>query len=108
MTARAFFGVAGTPFVVVVVLVGVDEEMMRSKTESSSWNKDLRFTISREKSRVPNVPSATGFTNSGHSLKLVFLNDTRSRPVLRDSESQTALRKRFQSQASSSAASSSV
>ena len=101
-------GVAGTPFVAVAVLVESEEEMMRSRTESSSWNIDRRFTISREKSRVPNVPSVMGFTNSGHSLKLVFLNEIRSRPVLRDSESQTALRKRFQSQASSSAANSSV
>lgn len=89
----------------VVLGLGV---MMRSSTASSPWNRCLRLTIKREKSRVPNSPLTMGATNSCHRRSAVERKLSRSRPVCLLSDSYTAPRKRFHSQASSSAARSGV
>ena len=100
------------PFVVDVA-VGADVEavaelMMRSRTESSSWNRWRLFTMRREKSRVPNCPDTTGSTKGRHSFVAQLLKLTRLLLVCFVKESYTAVRKRFQSHASSSAAISGV
>lgn len=61
--------------------------MMRSRTPSSPWNRWRRFTINREKSRVPNSPVTTGVTKSPHRRSAVARKLRRSRPVCLLSES---------------------
>lgn len=101
-------GVADAGMVEVEVEVVLGLVMMRSRTESSSWNRWRLFTMRREKSRVPNCPDTTGSTKGRQSFRAQLLKLTRLLPVCFVKESYTAARKRFQSHASSSAANSGV
>ena len=76
-----------------------------SISAASPWKMPLFRTINLEKSRVPYVPSRTGWMNGFQSLSQTVRKLRRSRAVPFPRESQTAPQKRDHNHAESSSVS---